>query len=211
MVMLCSAIIPGSALDKLEDQEFVRQLRKPVCTAEHAYMRMLRRSLGHGLHVVRTWARRVGVPHRRFVTLHYQAKRFTRTLARAEHRRAAHYAVHLRPDGRHGHQRAVRRAGADDEGDPGPRRAVSAIRFLVVCYAETLDRLIALAQHAREVSFVPLVERPYLEDWVHPDGRFIALGEAAHPIPVRSPSFVLNFPFSHLSSVHRSGQYTRLA
>ncbi|RPD73828.1 FAD/NAD(P)-binding domain-containing protein [Lentinus tigrinus ALCF2SS1-7] len=47
-------------------------------------------------------------------------------------------------------------------------------------------RLVQLAQHATDVSAIPVVDHPMLEDWVHPDGRVICIGEAAHPTPVGS-------------------------
>ncbi|KAI0633896.1 FAD/NAD(P)-binding domain-containing protein [Trametes polyzona] len=74
------------------------------------------------------------------------------------------------------------------------------------------SRLSKLAQHAKEVSLVPMVDRPYLDDWIHPRGRVIALGEAAHPIPVGSiyslgmtacDAAVLGRLFAHL---HRKDQ-----
>ncbi|KAI0373571.1 FAD/NAD(P)-binding domain-containing protein [Pilatotrama ljubarskyi] len=53
------------------------------------------------------------------------------------------------------------------------------------------SRLVQLAQRAQAIICIPMVERPFLEDWVHPDGRVIAIGEAAHPVPV---SFVIPRP-----------------
>ncbi|KAI0360832.1 FAD/NAD(P)-binding domain-containing protein [Trametes cingulata] len=74
------------------------------------------------------------------------------------------------------------------------------------------SRLVQLARQAREIICIPMVERPFLEDWVHPDGRVIAIGEAAHPIPAGSlyalgmaagDAAVLGRLFSHL---HRKDQ-----
>ena len=45
-----------------------------------------------------------------------------------------------------------------------------------------------LAIHASRITCVPMVERPSLEEWVHPDGRLLCIGEAAHPMSVRPPS-----------------------
>ena len=42
-----------------------------------------------------------------------------------------------------------------------------------------------LAIHASRITCVPMVERPSLEEWVHPDGRLLCIGEAAHPMSVR--------------------------
>ncbi|KAJ8494762.1 hypothetical protein ONZ51_g2097 [Trametes cubensis] len=73
-------------------------------------------------------------------------------------------------------------------------------------------RLVQLAHHARDIVCIPMIERPYLEDWVHPRGRVIAIGEAAHPIPAGSlyalgmaagDAAVLGRLFSHL---HRKDQ-----
>ncbi|KAI8975918.1 FAD/NAD(P)-binding domain-containing protein [Trametes punicea] len=73
-------------------------------------------------------------------------------------------------------------------------------------------RLIQLARHAQSVVSIPMVERPFLEDWVHPRGRVIAIGEAAHSIPAGSlytigmaagDGAVLGRLFSHL---HRKDQ-----
>lgn len=40
---------------------------------------------------------------------------------------------------------------------------------------------------ATTVYGVPVRERSTLEDWVHPDGPMIVIGEAAHPLTVRGP------------------------
>ncbi|KAI0325108.1 FAD/NAD(P)-binding domain-containing protein [Cubamyces sp. BRFM 1775] len=73
-------------------------------------------------------------------------------------------------------------------------------------------RLLQLAQHAQDIICIPMIERPFLEDWVHPRGRIIAIGEAAHPIPAGSlyalgmaagDAAVLGRLFSHL---HRKDQ-----
>ncbi|KAI0708158.1 hypothetical protein C8T65DRAFT_650216 [Cerioporus squamosus] len=73
-------------------------------------------------------------------------------------------------------------------------------------------RLMQLAKHAASVSAIPVVDHPMLEDWVHPTGRVIAIGEAAHPTPVGSPyafgmstgdAAVLGRLFTHL---HRPEQ-----
>lgn len=43
-----------------------------------------------------------------------------------------------------------------------------------------------MAEMATQVYAVPIVERPHLDDWLHEDGPFLAIGEAAHPLSVRS-------------------------
>ena len=48
-------------------------------------------------------------------------------------------------------------------------------------------RLRRLAEHAEHITCTPMLEIPALEEWVHPDGRVLCLGEAAHPTPVRWP------------------------
>ncbi|KAI0666710.1 FAD/NAD-P-binding domain-containing protein [Trametes maxima] len=73
-------------------------------------------------------------------------------------------------------------------------------------------RLVKVAEQADRITSIPMVNRPFLEDWVHPDGRVIVIGEAAHPIPVGSlyapgmavgDSAVLGRLFAHL---HRHDQ-----
>ncbi|OBZ66109.1 3-hydroxybenzoate 6-hydroxylase 1 [Grifola frondosa] len=44
-------------------------------------------------------------------------------------------------------------------------------------------RLQALADLASSVASVPMYEKPHLNDWVHPNGRLLVIGEAAHPLP----------------------------
>ncbi|KAH9928057.1 FAD/NAD(P)-binding domain-containing protein [Amylocystis lapponica] len=64
----------------------------------------------------------------------------------------------------------------------------------VLCTSGTLvealkgcePRLKKLAQIASAIVLIPMVERPHLEDWVHPDGRLIVIGEGAHPEPAGS-------------------------
>ncbi|GBE81361.1 hypothetical protein BKA93DRAFT_602477 [Sparassis latifolia] len=51
-------------------------------------------------------------------------------------------------------------------------------RALVDCE----PRLMKIAKAASVVICVPVVERPHLENWVHPDGPLLVIGEAAHPI-----------------------------
>ena len=63
----------------------------------------------------------------------------------------------------------------------------SDLPWVVVLIERGVCRLMELARHATDVSAIPVVSRPMLEDWVHPDGRVICIGEAAHPTPV-SPS-----------------------
>ncbi|KAI0780295.1 hypothetical protein C8Q74DRAFT_1416832 [Fomes fomentarius] len=74
------------------------------------------------------------------------------------------------------------------------------------------EELRQLASHATRISCMPIYERPALEDWVHPDGRIICIGEAAHPTPVGSTytfgmstgdAAVLGRLFTHL---HRKEQ-----
>ncbi|KAI0958323.1 hypothetical protein AcV7_004175 [Taiwanofungus camphoratus] len=43
-------------------------------------------------------------------------------------------------------------------------------------------RLRKIAELASSVMVCPIIERPHLEDWVHPDGQLIVMGEAAHPL-----------------------------
>ena len=50
-----------------------------------------------------------------------------------------------------------------------------------------LRRLVSLVKEAFYVISVPMVDRPELEEWLHPEGRFIVIGEAAHPVPVSTP------------------------
>ena len=61
-----------------------------------------------------------------------------------------------------------------------PRNALFMPRIL-----SPTDRLVQLAEEAQTVICIPMVERPFLEDWVHPDGPMIVVGEAAHPLTVR--------------------------
>ncbi|KAI0779953.1 hypothetical protein C8Q74DRAFT_1367760 [Fomes fomentarius] len=42
-------------------------------------------------------------------------------------------------------------------------------------------RLKQLAQQARSVACIPIFDRPSLKEWVHPKGRVICIGDAAHP------------------------------
>ena len=51
----------------------------------------------------------------------------------------------------------------------------------------TVYRLQKLVSLATTVVGIPVQERSTLEDWVHPDGPMIIVGEAAHPLTV-SPS-----------------------
>lgn len=39
-----------------------------------------------------------------------------------------------------------------------------------------------MAELATQIYAVPIVERPHLDDWLHEDGPFLAIGEAAHPL-----------------------------
>ncbi|KAI0818461.1 FAD/NAD-P-binding domain-containing protein [Trametes gibbosa] len=48
------------------------------------------------------------------------------------------------------------------------------------------ERLLRLTRHAQQVTNIPMARRPNLDEWVHPDGRLVVLGEAAHPLPVGS-------------------------
>lgn len=54
----------------------------------------------------------------------------------------------------------------------------------------------ALAQRTSVVIRLPMLDLAHLEDWIHPDGRVIAIGDACHPLAVslsylRSPSTAL--------------------
>ncbi|OJT10668.1 3-hydroxybenzoate 6-hydroxylase [Trametes pubescens] len=133
---LFNAIIPGSALDELEDQEFADQLRKPG--------------------TVFTW---FGPGHG---ALNFPIKEpKTGNLL---------FTIYIY-------------APSDD---PDIRvRMVDKERMLKELEGRD-PRLLALVKHARAISLVPMVDRPYLEDWIHPEGHVIALGESAHPIPVGS-------------------------
>ncbi|KAI0780336.1 FAD/NAD(P)-binding domain-containing protein [Fomes fomentarius] len=57
---------------------------------------------------------------------------------------------------------------------------------LLSCIGECDPRLTALAREVGQITTMPMVERPALEDWVHPNGRILAIGDAAHPIPTGS-------------------------
>ncbi|KAH9851478.1 FAD/NAD-P-binding domain-containing protein [Lenzites betulinus] len=48
------------------------------------------------------------------------------------------------------------------------------------------ERLSKLTRHAIQVTYLPMANRPNLDEWVHPEGRIVVLGEAAHPLPVGS-------------------------
>ncbi|KAI0769575.1 FAD/NAD-P-binding domain-containing protein [Trametes elegans] len=74
------------------------------------------------------------------------------------------------------------------------------------------SRLVQLAEHAQHIVCIPMVHRPFLDEWVYPYGRVLAVGEAAHPVPVGSlysvgmacgDVAVLGRLFSHL---HRKDQ-----
>ncbi|CCM06086.1 uncharacterized protein FIBRA_08333 [Fibroporia radiculosa] len=47
-------------------------------------------------------------------------------------------------------------------------------------------RLRKLAEMAHNVIAVPIIDQPHLEDWLHKDGRFLVIGEAAHPLTTGS-------------------------
>ncbi|KAH9939410.1 FAD/NAD-P-binding domain-containing protein [Epithele typhae] len=58
------------------------------------------------------------------------------------------------------------------------------------CLAALKDsdpRLRQIAKHASRITCVPMADHPKLEEWVHPDGRLLCIGEGAHPTPVRRP------------------------
>ncbi|KAH9924442.1 uncharacterized protein B0H18DRAFT_1012208 [Fomitopsis serialis] len=52
----------------------------------------------------------------------------------------------------------------------------------VVTAGKAEPRLQKLAAAAHTVVGIPLKDRPSLEDWAHPDGPMIVIGEAAHPL-----------------------------
>ncbi|KAL1945600.1 hypothetical protein VTO73DRAFT_1602 [Trametes versicolor] len=133
---LFNAIIPGTALDKLEDPEFVKQLRKPGTVFTWF-------GPGHGA---------LGFPIKEPKTGNLL------------------FTIYIY-------------APSDDTNFQV--RMIDKERMLKKLEGRD-PRLVALAQHVSDVSLVPMVERPYLEEWVHPEGRVIALGESAHPIPVGS-------------------------
>ena len=56
-----------------------------------------------------------------------------------------------------------------------------------------MGRLITLVEAAVKMTCIPMVERPSLKEWIHPSGRLLCIGEAAHPIGV-SPNRVLPRP-----------------
>ncbi|CCM04374.1 uncharacterized protein FIBRA_06548 [Fibroporia radiculosa] len=53
---------------------------------------------------------------------------------------------------------------------------------LVEVLGECDLRLRKLAALANNVLAIPVIRQPQLTDWVHPNGKFIAIGEAAHPL-----------------------------
>ncbi|RPD54191.1 FAD/NAD(P)-binding domain-containing protein [Lentinus tigrinus ALCF2SS1-7] len=53
---------------------------------------------------------------------------------------------------------------------------------LLQCLTGCDPRLVTLARESIDITCIPMVERPFLEEWVHPQGRVLAIGEAAHPI-----------------------------
>ncbi|KZT68286.1 FAD/NAD(P)-binding domain-containing protein [Daedalea quercina L-15889] len=57
---------------------------------------------------------------------------------------------------------------------------------LIKAMATAEPRLRKLAAAAHTVIGIPVRERPEVEDWVHPDGPMIAIGEAAHPLTTGS-------------------------
>ncbi|TFK82561.1 FAD/NAD(P)-binding domain-containing protein [Polyporus arcularius HHB13444] len=76
-------------------------------------------------------------------------------------------------------------APLENEGDPLLAR--NSTRDALLNSIKGADpRLMQLAKHAAHVAAIPMVDHPMLEDWVHPDGRFICIGEAAHPTQVGS-------------------------
>ncbi|TBU22985.1 FAD/NAD(P)-binding domain-containing protein [Dichomitus squalens] len=73
-------------------------------------------------------------------------------------------------------------------------------------------RLRTLAESAEKIICIPMIERPFLEEWIHPDGPLLCIGESAHPIAAGSiyalsmsigDAAVLGKLFSHL---HRKEQ-----
>ncbi|KAI0737653.1 FAD/NAD-P-binding domain-containing protein [Daedaleopsis nitida] len=87
---------------------------------------------------------------------------------------------------------------------------------LNVINKETAEpRLMKLAESAAHVACIPVIHQPPLEEWVHPDGRVLCIGESAHPIPISSTyavgtpagdGGVLGRLFSHL---HHRAQIDR--
>ncbi|KZT04630.1 FAD/NAD(P)-binding domain-containing protein [Laetiporus sulphureus 93-53] len=47
-------------------------------------------------------------------------------------------------------------------------------------------RLRKLAELASTVIAIPVVERPHIDEWLHPDGSLLVIGEAAHPLTTGS-------------------------
>ncbi|KAH9913455.1 FAD/NAD-P-binding domain-containing protein [Epithele typhae] len=47
-------------------------------------------------------------------------------------------------------------------------------------------RLHEIAKHASVITVVPMADHPKLEEWAHPGGRLLCIGEGAHPTPVGS-------------------------
>ncbi|KAI0708159.1 FAD/NAD(P)-binding domain-containing protein [Cerioporus squamosus] len=93
----------------------------------------------------------------------------------------------------------------DTDITPGSADKEQLLQFLTGCD----PRLVTLAQESVKVICIPMVERPFLEEWVHPQGRVLAISEAAHPISAGSlyaigmatgDSAVLGRLFSHLHS-----------
>lgn len=69
-------------------------------------------------------------------------------------------------------------------GECDPRCVPTPAAIRKVLTSLPCDRLTALARQVGQITTMPMVERPALEDWVHPNGRILAIGDAAHPIPV---------------------------
>lgn len=50
--------------------------------------------------------------------------------------------------------------------------------------ADALRRLTQLVGLSTSIRCLPITELPEFESWVHPDGRVVLVGDAAHPFPV---------------------------
>ncbi len=74
-----------------------------------------------------------------------------------------------------------------------------------------VHRLVTLAQESVKVICIPMVERPFLEEWVHPQGRVIAIGEAAHPISVSLPYAYLPSSLTKILCTRRRARSTQRA
>ncbi|KZT68283.1 FAD/NAD(P)-binding domain-containing protein [Daedalea quercina L-15889] len=68
-----------------------------------------------------------------------------------------------------------------------PMATESSTELLEVVNAEGCEpRLIKMVEMAQNVMAMPITDRPEIEDWVHECGRYVVIGEAAHPLTTGS-------------------------